>query len=126
MLLEFTQERDEVFYSEKLSIEFIEKKFSILQKNFEERLKRTEVQKLRVIRMLGDLQLHGSVLRRYYKHKKILHNQYFIKEISDFKQYCIDKEYSTVTIGHYTQQSERFLDYIDSQGLTSCTEINLP
>lgn len=126
MLLEFAQERDEVFYSEKLGIEFIEKKFNIFQKNFEERLKRSEVQKLRVIRMLGDFQLHGSVLRRYYKHKEILHNQYFIEIISDFKQYCVDKEYSTATIGHYTQQSERFLDYLDSQGLTSFTEINLP
>lgn len=126
MLLEFAKERDEIYYSEKLGVDFVEQKFNILQKNFEGRLKRTEVQKLRVIRMLGDFQLHGSVLRRYYKHKEILHNQYFIDVVSNFKQYCIDKEYSTVTIGHYTQKSERFLDYCDSHGLTSCTEINLP
>lgn len=75
--------------------------------------------------MLGDFQLHGSVLRRYYKHKEILHSQYFIEVISNFKQYCIDKEYSTVTIGHYTKQSAKFLDYGDSHGLTSCNEINL-
>jgi site-specific recombinase XerD len=75
--------------------------------------------------MLGDYQLHGSVLRRYYKHKEILHSQYFINVISSFKRYCIDKEYSTVTIGHYIKQSERFLDYCDSHGLTSCNEINL-
>jgi integrase/recombinase XerD len=125
-LLEFAKERDEIYYSEKLGVDFVEQKFNILQKNFEGRLKRTEVQKLRVIRMLGDFQLHGSVLRRYYKHKEILHSQYFIEVISNFKQYCIDKEYSTVTIGHYTQKSERFLDYCDSHGLTSCTEINLP
>jgi len=125
-LLEFAKERDEIYYSEKLGVDFVEQKFNIFQKNFEGRLKRTEVQKLRVIRMLGDFQLHGSVLRRYYKHKEILHSQYFIEVISNFKQYCIDKEYSTVTIGHYTQKSERFLDYCDSHGLTSCTEINLP
>lgn len=124
-LLEFGKERDEIYYSEKLGVDFIEQKFNILQKNFEGRLKRTEVQKLRVIRMLGDFQLHGSVLRRYYKHKEILHSQYFIEVISNFKQYCIEKEYSTVTIGHYTKQSTKFLDYIDSHGLTSCNEINL-
>jgi len=124
-LLEFAKERDEIYYSEKLGVDFAEKKFNILQKNFEGRLKRTEVQKLRVIRMLGDFQLHGSVLRRYYKHKEILHNRYFIDVVSNFKKYCIDKEYSTVTIGHYTQKSERFLDYCDSHGLNSCTEINL-
>ena len=123
-LFEFAKERDEIYYSEKLGVDFVEQKFNILQKNFEGRLKRTEVQKLRVIRMLGDFQLHGSVLRRYYKHKDILHSQYFIEVISNFKQYCIEKEYSTVTIGHYTKQSVKFLDYIDSQAITSCNEIN--
>lgn len=125
MLQEFAQSRSEVYYTEKLGIDFVEKKFNILQKDFEGSLKRSEVHKLRVIRMLGDYQLHGSVLRRYYKHKEILHNQYFIDVISSFKRYCIDKEYSTVTKGHYTKQSERFLDYCDSHGLTSCKEINL-
>jgi site-specific recombinase XerD len=126
MLLEFAQERDEVYYSEKFGVEFIEKKFDILQKDFEGRLKQTDVQKLRVIRMIGDFQLHGSVLPRSNKHKEILHSRYFIDVISNFKQYCLDKEYSTTTIGHYTKQSERFLDYCDSHGLTSCTEINFP
>lgn len=125
MLSEFAQKRKEVYYSEKLGIDFVEKKFNILQKDFEKSLKQSEVQNLRVIRMLGDFQLHGSVLRRYYKHKEILHCQYFIEVISNFKQYCIDKEYSTVTIGHYTKQSARFLDYCDSHGLISCNEINL-
>lgn len=124
MLLEFAQERDEVFYSERLGIDFVEKNFNILEKDFEGSLKQREVQDLRVIRMLGDFQLHGSVLRRYYKHKEILHNQYFLNVIRDFKQYCIDKEYSTVTIGHYTKQSAKFLDYGDSHGLASCNEIN--
>lgn len=125
MLLEFAQERHEVYYSEKLGIGFVEKNFHILQKDFEGSLKQREVQDLRVIRMLGDFQLHGSVLRRYYKHKEILHNQCFIEVVSNFKQYCIDKDYSDVTIGHYTKQSARFLDYNDSHGLISCNEINL-
>jgi len=124
MLLEFAQEQDEVYYSEKLGVDFVEKNFNILKKDSEGSLKQSEVQNLRVIRMLGDFQLHGSVLRRYYKHKEILHSQYFIEVISNFKQYCIDKEYSTVTIGHYTKQSAKFLDYGDSHGLTSCNEIN--
>lgn len=124
-LLEFAKKRDEIYYSEKLGVDFVEQKFNILQKNFEGCLKRTEVQKLRVIRMLGDFQLHGSVLRRYYKHKEILQNRYFIDVVKKFKKYCIDKECSTVTIGHYTQQSERFLDFCDSHGLTSCNAINL-
>ena len=125
MLLEFAQERDEIYYSEKFGIDFVEKNFNILQKDFEGTLKQSEVQNLRVIRMLGDFQLHGSVLRRYYKHKEILDNQYFIEVISNFKQYCVDKDYSAVTMRHYTKQSAKFLDYVGSHGLASCSEINL-
>lgn len=125
MLSEFAEEQGEAYYSERLGIDFVEKHFNILKKDIEGVLSQSEVQDLRVIRMLGDFQLHGTVLRRYYKHKEILHNQYFIKVINDFKQYCVDKDYSTLTIGHYTKQSAKFLDYADSQRLPSCSEINL-
>lgn len=125
MLLEYAERQNESFYSERLGINFIEKHFNILEKDFEGVLLQSEVQNLRVIRMLGDFQLHGTVLRRYFKHKEILHNQYFIGIIDDFKKYCVNKEYSTVTIGHYTKQSAMFLDYADSQGIALCIEIEL-
>lgn len=125
MLLTFAQKQDENYYSERLGIEFIEKQFNILKKNFDRTLSQNEVQNLRIIRMLGDFQIHGTVLRRYYKHKEILHNPYFIEVINDFKQHCIDKDYSTVTVGHYTKLSARFLDYIDSQNINSCSKIEI-
>lgn len=125
MLLDFAHEQDEIYYSEKLGIDFVEKRFNILQKNFDGCLKQSEVQNLRVIRMLGDFQLHGSVLRRYYKQKKILHNPYFIEVISDFSQYCINKEYSIVTVGHYTKLASIFLDYADSHNVIKCNELSL-
>ena len=70
MLLEFAKERNEHYYSEHLGIDFIENHFKILEKDFDCTLKRSEFQNLRVIRMLGDFQLHRTILRRYYKHKK--------------------------------------------------------
>jgi len=79
MLLEFAQKRDEVYYSEKLGVDFVEKNFNILEKDSDGSLKQSDVQNLRVIRMLGDFQLHGSVLRRYYEYKEILQSQYFIE-----------------------------------------------
>ena len=124
-LLAFAKEQGVTHYSERLGIDFIEQCFNILEKDFEGTLKQCEVQNLRVIRMVGDFQLHGTVLRRYYKHKELLHNPYFIEVINDFKQYCINKDYSTATIEHYTKQSSRFLDYADSQSISSCGDINL-
>lgn len=125
MLLMFAEERGEVYYSEQLGIDFVEKYFNIQEKDFDGTLKQSEVQNLRIIRMLGDFQLHGTILRRYYKHKKLLHNSYFIEVIDDFKKHCINKNYSVVTIEHYTKQSARFLDYVDSHRITTCGEINL-
>lgn len=124
-LLAFAKEQGVTHYSERLGIDFIEQCFNILEKDFEGTLKQCEVQNLRVIRMVGDFQLHGTILRRYYKHKELLHNPYFIEVINDFKQYCINKDYSTATIEHYTKQSSRFLDYADSQSISSCGDISL-
>jgi integrase/recombinase XerD len=124
-LLGFFKERGAIYYSENLAIDFLENHFNILTKDFNGTLKQSEVQNLRVIRMLGDFQLHGTILRRYYKHKELLHNQYFINVIADFKQHCVEKGYSPVTTMHYTKQTAKFLDYTDSQLVNSCAEIKL-
>lgn len=124
-LLHFARERGETYYSERLGIDFVEKYFNIFEKDFDGTLSQSETQEIRIIRMIGDFQLHSTILRRYYKHKEILTDSYFI-EISDrFKQYCVDKDYSKVTIDHYVKQSARFMDYLFSQKVMDCKEINL-
>lgn len=124
-LIQFAQEKGEIYYSEDLGIEFIEKYFHILEKDFNRTLKQSDAYKLRIIRMVGDFQLHNSILRRYHKHKDILTDQYFIDISNRFKSYCVNKDYSKVTIDHYVNQSERFMDYLVSQNITSCGAISL-
>ena len=125
-LLEFAEGCNEVYFSERLGIDFIEKYFNILEKNFEGILTKAEVQNLRIIRMIGDFQLHGTILRRYYKHKDILTDSYFIEICNRFHKYCLKKEYSSVTIDHYTKQAVRFLDYLVSQNIKVCRKLTLP
>ena len=126
MLLQFTQERGDIYFSEQLGMDFVEKHFHILEKDFERTLSQAETQDLRIIRMIGDFQLYHTVLRRYYKHKEILTKPYFVEVSNQFKKSCTEKGYSKVTIDHYVKQSARFMDYLDSQRLSSCGEINLP
>lgn len=125
MLLQFAQDRGENFYSERLGIDFVEKHFNIFEKDFNRTLSQSETQELHIIRMIGDFQLHSTILRRYYKHKEILNLPYFIAISDRFKSYCVSKDYSKVTIDHYIKQSARFMDYLASQSLASCQSINI-
>lgn len=125
MLLQFAREQGETHYSEQMGIDFLEKYFHILEKDFKQTLSQSETQELRIVRMIGDFQLHHTVLRRYYKHKEILKDPYFIAISDRFKQYCIEKDYAEVTTDHYVKQSARFMDYLAAQGINSCTDINL-
>jgi len=65
-LTEFAQERGESEFSEDLGRDFIEHHFGLLEKDSERKLKTSEIQELRVIRMMGDFQLHHAILRRCY------------------------------------------------------------
>lgn len=125
MLLKFAANRNEIYYSEQLGMDFVEKHFRILEKDFDKTLSQKDTQELRVIRMIGDFQLHHSILRRYYKHRKLLTDPYYIQFSDDFKQYCQRKDYSKVTVDHYVKQSERFMDFLIAQGVSDCHEITL-
>ncbi len=125
MLLDFAQERGEIYYYERLGIDFIEKYFHIFEKDLNETLLQSDAQEMRIIRMIGDFQLHHTILRRYYKHSEILTDPYFVQKSSFFKKYCKDKSYSSVTTEHYVKQSERFMDYLSSQKVTDCKEISI-
>jgi integrase/recombinase XerD len=125
MLLQFAQEQGEIYFSERLGIDFVEKHFHILEKDFTQTVSQSEAQELRIIRMIGDFQLYHSVLRRYYKHKEVLTEPYFIEVRDQFRKHCMEKDYSKVTVDHYVKQSARFMDYLASQRIRSCGEINL-
>jgi site-specific recombinase XerD len=126
MLLQFAKEQGESFYSEQLGIAFLEKQFHIFEKDFDRILSQAETQEIRIIRAIGDFQLHHTILRRYYKHKEILTEPNFIAINKRFQSYCLAKDYSKVTVGHYVKQSARFMDYLASQHILNCQKITLP
>lgn len=125
MLMEFAKERGETEYSEQLGLDFVEHHFGLLKKDSDRKLKTSEVQELRVIRMIGDFQLHRTILRRCYKVKQILTDPYWIGIGNRFHEYCTAKEYANATIDHYVKQSASFMDYLTAQGIVSCNGITV-
>ena len=124
-LMAYAEDRGEYFYTERLGMDFLNEFFGISQEDFSRPLPQAETQEIRVIRMVGDFQLHHAVLRRYFKHKEILTVPFFVDIRSRFRSFCEKKGYSQVTTGHYVKQSSYLMDYLTAQGMDDFSEVTL-
>ncbi|MFZ3591780.1 hypothetical protein ACOI1C_21830, partial [Bacillus sp. DJP31] len=65
----------------KLGMRFLDEQFNFFELEQAGALTQSMVNALRVVRMLGDFQQHGTILRRYYKQKNLLQNNEFIETV---------------------------------------------
>ena len=124
-LMAYAEDLGECYYTEQLGMDFLKEFFGITQEDFSRTLPQAETQEIRVIRMVGDFQLHHAVLRRYLKHKEILTNPFFVDIRSRFRIFCEKKGYSMVTTEHYVKQSSYLMDYLAAQGMDDFTAVTL-
>lgn len=124
-LMNFAEKHGEPHFTEQLGMDFVREYFGISQDDFGRTLPQTQTQELRIIRMVGDYQLHHSILRRYLKHRQILMDPFFIETSNRFREFCEQKEYSKITTNHYVKQSAYFMDYLASQGITSFEAVTM-
>ena len=104
-------------FSEEAGLRFLDTKYSFSELEKRGALTQSVINQLRVVRMLGDFQQHGSVLRRYYKQKVLLNGEPFQQWLKRFEAYCQEREYSVVTCNHYRKATDRFLAYVESQSV---------
>lgn len=124
-LMAYAEDRSECYYTEQLGMDFLKEFFGITQEDFSRTLPQAETQEIRVIRMVGDFQLHHAVLRRYLKHKEILTTPFFVDIRSRFQSSCEKKGYSQVTTEHYVKQSSYLMDYLAAQRMDDFTAVTL-
>ena len=124
-LMAYAEDRGECYYTEQLGMDFLKEFFGNTQEDFSRTLPQAETQEIRVIRMVGNFQLHHAVLRRYLKHKEILTIPLFVDIRSRFQSSCEKKGYSQVTTEHYVKQSSYLMDYLAAQGMNDFTAVTL-
>lgn len=124
-LMAYAEDRSECYYTEQLGMDFLKEFFGVTQEDFSRTLPQAETQEIRVIRMVGDFQLHHAVLRRYLKHKEILTTPFFVDIRSRFQSSCEKKGYSQITTEHYVKQSSYLMDYLAAQGMNDFTAVTL-
>lgn len=110
-------------FTEEAGMHFLEIKYDFFSREKTGTLTQAQINSLRIIRMLGDFQQHGSVLRRYYKQKTEFDSESFRQWLQRFETHCQAQDYSKVTCNHYRKTTERFLSYIESQGVCLVEDI---
>jgi len=116
-------EGSEVF-TEEAGLRFLERAYNYFELEKAGNLTQSIINVSRVVRMLGDFQLHGCILRRYYKQKKLLQSKAYEELLQRYFMHCELKDYSKVTQQHYRKASERFLSFLESKGIQDCASIS--
>lgn len=119
----FFEEKGETNFSEKMGMAFLEEKHHYSKKIEEGSLTQSNIYALRVIRMIGDFQMHKCILRRYTETLSLIQSSEFEAISEQFATFCDFKEYSKATKQHYTKQAERLLAYFESQKCMSISKI---
>lgn len=80
-IIKFFEDEGVTHFTEEVGIRFLDKKYNFFELEKAGKLTQSIINVFRVVRMLGDFQQHGSILRRYYKQKELLQttnsNSYF-------------------------------------------------
>lgn len=119
----FLEQEDVDHFTEAAGMRFLDEQFNFFEREKAGELTQSIINAFRIIRMLGDFQQHGSILRRYYKQKELLHTDAFKTLRQHYQHYLQQKEYSNVTQNHYRKIAERFLSFLESRGIRQANHI---
>jgi len=123
-IVKFFEDEGLDHFTEEAGMRFLDKRYNFFELEKAGELKQSIINVFRVVRMLGDFQQHGSILRRYYKQKELLQNSGFKQTLRQYVSYCQQKDYSNATQNHYRSISEKFLSFIESQDIQHIEDIN--
>ncbi|HBG03970.1 MAG TPA: integrase [Geobacter sp.] len=122
-VIRFAKSEGELFYSEELGNNFLRSHYNFSLNGCKKPISRTLRRPVRAIRVLGDYQLHGSILRRHSTKEPYVHPQQFVDVLMDFEEECTRRCYSPHTIYPLIKRLRYFIDYLDNQDVVSCSNI---
>ena len=117
-LIAYFDERGEQFFSEKTAMQYVDEKCDFFAKEKAGLLTQSNIYLLRIVRMIGDFQEHGTVLHRYQRSLSKVNKAENLKLLSNFKEYCKTVDYSASTQKSYCRTAENFLSFIEAHDLS--------
>ena len=117
----------EQYFTEAFSLRYVDEKCNYFAKEEAGLLTQSNVYLFRVIRMIGDFQQHGTVLRRYIRSLSRVNNPDHQTLLTAFREHCQSNGYALSTWKGYCRTAENFLCFVEAHGnsLQSLTPENL-
>ena len=108
----------EEYFSEPIAMEYVDKKCDFFRKEQAGELTQSNIYLFRIIRMIGDFQQHGTVLRRYERNLSKVNKPLNLEMLNKFWIHCKNSEYAISTCKSYVRTAENFLSYIEAKGIS--------
>ena len=108
----FARDRNEQCFSEKLGWEYLKDQYGCTTNYYLESFPRKAKQAIRSIRLLGDYQLHGEVIRRIVKRKGYVKPPQFEEMLTAYEKECETNQYSLRGMRTRLQRLFFFVDYL--------------
>jgi integrase/recombinase XerD len=116
-VIAFANEKEELYFSEELGREFLKAKYNCTINYYTETMPRAYRGPIRKIRILGDYQLHGVIVRRIVKKPGYVKPPQFEKELTAYEKECESNDYSKRGLRTRMQRLFFFIDYLDARSV---------
>lgn len=118
-LIAFADGIGETVYSEDLGNTFLRMHYHFDLDSYTTSSHRTFRNQARCIRVLGDYQLHGAILRRKTTKAPYERTPQFAEALKSYQKECVQRNYSEQGMRTRIYRAQLFIDYLDDCGMTS-------
>ena len=122
-VVDYAKEKDIIYFSEQFGRDFLKEKYNTEINYYTESMPKKLKNPIRKIRVLGDYQLHGVILRRMSKKVKYVKPKQFEEVLLAYEKECTKNEYSLRGLRTRIQRLYLFIDYLDAKNINSVNEI---
>ena len=114
----YFDESGEQFFSEAVAMQYVDGKCDFFAKEKAGLLTQSNIYLFRIVRMMGDFQQHGTVLRRYHRSLSRVNDSENLALLSGFQKHCQNSGYAISTQKSYQRTAENFVCFAEAHGLS--------
>jgi integrase/recombinase XerD len=119
----FAETCGEQYFSEELGLKFLKEQYRCTVNCYMETYPKGSKHAIRAIRLLGDYQLHGVIIRRVVKKPGYTKPPQFEHILSSYEKECEENEYSTRGMRTRLQRLFFFIDYLELREINDVNQI---